>query len=561
MHSQNIQLKDLHVSPFNMRAEKKEPSLKRMAEIAANIIPTAREKGILQDIIVRPNNRGFEILAGRRRFYAARVIEAERGSFDPIKCDVREVDDAGALEISLIENVAREDADELAEYETYAGLIKLGKKPGDIALTFGITEHKVTQRLALANLLPAIRDLFRCEELDPGDLQLLTMATKTQQRDWLKLYDDHDAPTGHQLKGWLFGGAAIQTKYALFDLASYSGKIVGDLFSEDGYFAKGEDFWTAQDEAIAARRDTYLTAKWPEVVVMERGTRFPEWDFVKTSKKAGGRVYIEPTHTGEVRFHEGYLTQGEASKAKKRKGAAKTVDDAEEKDAAASRSPITKTMQNYLDLHRHAAVRLAVIARPADALRLMIAHAVAASGNWSVRPDARRAENDAVQGSVGASEAQSLFEAEAKQVRKLLAPAFKGEGDDDEDGTVAGHCHDDSLTVGVFQRLLKLKDTDVARIAAFVMAETLASGSDVTGAFGAFAKVEARAHWTPDQAFFDHMRDRVSVNGMLADLSGKKAADKLVSAKLKDQKAALAAAAAASTDWCPGWMAFPATGL
>jgi len=43
MHSQNIQLKDLHVSPFNMRAEKREPSLKRMAEIAANIIPTARD--------------------------------------------------------------------------------------------------------------------------------------------------------------------------------------------------------------------------------------------------------------------------------------------------------------------------------------------------------------------------------------------------------------------------------------------------------------------------------------------------------------------------------------
>jgi hypothetical protein len=57
------------------------------------------------------------------------------------------------------------------------------------------------------------------------------------------------------------------------------------------------------------------------------------------------------------------------------------------------------------------------------------------------------------------------------------------------------------------------------------------------------------------------MRDRTAVNGMLADLSGKKTADKLVSAKLKDQKAALATAAAASTDWCPGWMAFPATGL
>ncbi len=561
MHSQNIQLKDLHVSPFNMRVEKKEPSLKRMAEIAANIIPTARERGILQDLIVRPNNAGFEILAGRRRYYAARVIEAERGSFDPLKCDVREgLDDAGALEISLIENVAREDADELAEYETYAGLIKLGKNPSAIALTFGITEHKVMQRLALANLLPAIRDLFRCEELDPGDLQLLTMAAKTQQRDWLKLYDDRDAPTGHQLKGWLFGGAAIATKVALFDLASYTGKIVGDLFSEDGFFASAEDFWMAQDEAIAARRDTYLAAKWAEVVVMERGARFPEWDFAKASKKAGGRVYIEPTHTGEVRFHEGYLTQREAAKVKgkQRKATAEADGEAEDRDTA-PRSPVTKTMQNYLDLHRHAAVRLAVIARPADALRLLIAHAVAASGNWAVKADSRRAENDAVRASIEASEAQDLFEAEAKQVRKLLAPAFKEEGQD-EDGAVTGHGHDDSLTVRVFQRLLKLKDADVGRIATFVMAETLASGSEVTDAFGAFAKVEARAHWTPDQTFFDLMRDRTSVNGMLADLSGKKAADKLVSAKLKDQKAALATAAAASTDWCPGWMAFPATG-
>src|SRR6202012_4541572 len=83
MHSQNIQLKDLHVSPLNMRAEKNQPSLKRMAEIAANILPTVRERGILQDLIVRPNNQGFEILAGRRRYYAARVIENERGPSRP----------------------------------------------------------------------------------------------------------------------------------------------------------------------------------------------------------------------------------------------------------------------------------------------------------------------------------------------------------------------------------------------------------------------------------------------------------------------------------------------
>ena len=84
MHSQNIQLKDLRVSPLNMRAEKKQPSLKRMAEIAANILPTVREKGILQDLIVRKNNAGFEILAGRRRFHSALVVESQRAEFRPI---------------------------------------------------------------------------------------------------------------------------------------------------------------------------------------------------------------------------------------------------------------------------------------------------------------------------------------------------------------------------------------------------------------------------------------------------------------------------------------------
>jgi ParB family chromosome partitioning protein len=113
-------------------------------------------------------------------------------------------------------------------------------------------------------------------EYDRGDLQVLTLATKSQQREWLRLWQDNDAPTGQGLKGWLFGGAAIRTKVALFDLAQFSGKIVGDLFNEDGYFAGAEVFWTAQDEAIARRRDRYLQAGWSEVLAPERGSHFPQ---------------------------------------------------------------------------------------------------------------------------------------------------------------------------------------------------------------------------------------------------------------------------------------------
>ena len=561
MTTQHIALKDLHVSPLNMRAEKKPPSLKRMAVIAANILPTVREKGILTDLIVRPNADGFEILAGRRRYYAARVIEAEAGEFPPLKCDVREgIDDAAAIEISLIENVAREDADTLTCYETYVTLIRQGRSVGEIARLFGRKDREITQCLALANLLPRIRDLFRNGELDESDLQLLTMATKTQQREWLRLWDDNDVPTGSDLKHWLFGGTAIRAEYALFDLDPFKERMVGDLFSQERYFASAKEFWSAQDLAIAARRDAYVAAKWSEVVVLERGKHFPQWEFVKASKKEGGRVYIEPTLTGEVRFHEGYLTQREVRSAEKKNRKAKAAEKSEANTE--QRSPITKAMQNYLDLHRHAVVRLAVLARPNDGLRLLIAHAVAASGNWSVRPDPQRADGTAIAESLAASPAQVAFAADAKTVRALLASAIKSEDHADDVGRIAGHGHgNDEVTVRVFQRLLKLKDKDVVRIAAFVMAETLAAGSAVTDAFGAHAKVKTRAHWTPDETFFDLLRDRGSVNAMLAEAADKNTADKLVSAKLKDQKAALVAAVATNPTWCPGWMRFPATKL
>lgn len=198
-----------------------------------------------------------------------------------------------------------------------------------------------------------------------------------------------------------------------------------------------------------------------------------------------------------------------------------------------------------------------MLANPRDALRLLIAHAVAASGNWKVTPDSRRADGDAVRGSVTGSEAEALFAKEAKAVRKLLAPAFDEDASEDQVAGQGGF--DGDLTLRVFQRLLKLKDADVGRIGAFVMAETLAVGSPVTEAYGEQAKVNLRTHWTPDAAFFDLLRDRGAVNAMLAEVSGQKAADRMVSAKLKDQRAALAKAAE-GTDWCPGWMRFPATG-
>jgi predicted transcriptional regulator len=57
----------------------------------------------------------------------------------------------------------------------------VAKPIDEIAATFGITEITVKQRLALANLLPKIKDAYRAEEIDDATIRHLTLATKGQQ--------------------------------------------------------------------------------------------------------------------------------------------------------------------------------------------------------------------------------------------------------------------------------------------------------------------------------------------------------------------------------------------
>src|SRR5690606_3732217 len=114
----------------------------------------------------------------------------------------------------------------------------------------------------------------------------LTLASRSQQKDWLALYDDPEqyAPTGQSLKAWLFGGQSIPTKVAIFDLDAYPGRIKADLFGEDGIFEDADLFWTMQNEAVAALRDRYLEDGWSAVEIMDTGEHFYSYDHEKTPK-------------------------------------------------------------------------------------------------------------------------------------------------------------------------------------------------------------------------------------------------------------------------------------
>ena len=281
MQLQHIALDRLAVSDANMRSGKKPPDL-------ADLLPSVRLRGVLVPLIVRPNGEDghYEIVAGRRRFLAACEVAGE-GNTDALPCAVMEAgDDALALEASILENVARQEPHEVEQWVSFTRLVREGRSAEEIALVFGLSERQVGQVLALGNLSPRIRELYREGEIDGASVKLLTMATKAQQKEWLALFADKEryAPMGASLKSWLFGGASIPTSHAIFDLDAYPGAIVADLFGEGGYFADAGAFWEAQRAAVDERKAAYLEAGWAEVVILEPGDYFSSWEYERTGR-------------------------------------------------------------------------------------------------------------------------------------------------------------------------------------------------------------------------------------------------------------------------------------
>ncbi len=543
-----IDLGKLSVSKANMRYAKKAPDV-------SDILPTVRARGVLVPLIVRPNcaDGAYEVVAGARRYTAAKIVADERGdgTGDPLPCAILDDgDDAAAIEASLIENIARLAPDEVTRWETFAKLVREGRSPEDISATFGIPEPGVKRILALGNLLPRVRDLYRREKIDAATVRHLTLASKTQQKAWLALFDDPDAycPTGHQLKAWLFGGASIKVEHALFDVAASGIAIVSDLFGEDRYFADSEAFWTGQEAAIAARREEYLDAGWPDVVVIPRGDYFPSWEYRKAPKRKGGRVYIHIRESGEVDIFEGYVTAKEA----RRLEAGETLDTGPK----LPRPEVTSTLQTYIDLHRHAALRAALCGHIGIALRLMVAHAITGSPLWTVKIEEQASRNEAVRESVETCKGETEFDRKRRAVLDLL-------GFSTEEPTVTGGNGDGYGLAGVFLRLLDLPDRAVMDVIAIVIGETLASGSAAVEAVGLEMGLDMAQYWQADDAFFDALRDREVLTAIVADVAGAEVA----AANAKEKGATLkqivrdhlagSNGRAKVEGWVPKWMAFP----
>ncbi|MBJ7439293.1 MAG: ParB N-terminal domain-containing protein [Sphingopyxis sp.] len=546
-----IDVDHLSIAAANMRGKGKDPDV-------SDLLPSVRARGVLVPLLVRPNcSEGrFEIVAGRRRFTAVNAVAREGGAVKPIPCAILdEGDDADALEASMLENLARVRPDEVSQWEAFVALVKAGRSVDGVADTFGFEPNAVKRILALGNLLPRIRTLYRDGQVNVATVRHLTLASKSQQKAWLALFDDEAAycPTGHQLKAWLFGGSAIAVTHALFEIDMFKGGIVTDLFGEDRFFADSDAFWSAQMEAIEARKAEYLEAGWSDVIVMDRGQWFRSWDHAHAGKRKGGRIYVEVRDSGEVTFHEGYVTTKEA---KRLSGGGSGEGDAVAEKP--SRPEVSGPLNAYIDLHRHAAVRADLASHGGVALRAMLAHVIAGADLWRVDIESQRAPKEEIAESVETCSAETAFDIKRRAVLAVL-------GFNEEIPTVTGRPLHRPPFAPLFARLLELPDPVVLEIVAIVMGETLAAGSEAVEMIGLHLGTDMRQHWQADAAFFDQLRDREVLLAITGEVAGAEVAAANAGEKAKALKAIIADCLAgengrAKTEpWVPQWMAFPPT--
>jgi len=134
-------------NPAQPRLSYEEESL---TELAASI----REHGVLQPILVRPVGSNYELIAGERRWRASRLAGRES-----IPAIVADFDEETALEVSIIENLQREDVSPLEEASMYAKMTGLGYSVRQLAQKIGKDKGYVENRLRLADAPPEIREL------------------------------------------------------------------------------------------------------------------------------------------------------------------------------------------------------------------------------------------------------------------------------------------------------------------------------------------------------------------------------------------------------------------
>ena len=167
----------------DMEPNRQQPRKAFAEEAIAALADSIRQYGMLQPILVRPYQGTYQIVAGERRWRAARML-----GLDEVPVIIKEISDGEAMEIALIENLQRENLTPMEEANGYRQLMEqYGMTQEAVAKTVGRSRSAVANALRLLQLPEEIQMLLESGAISAGHGKaLLAIANPEKQLEAAK---------------------------------------------------------------------------------------------------------------------------------------------------------------------------------------------------------------------------------------------------------------------------------------------------------------------------------------------------------------------------------------
>lgn len=184
-----LKIEDLRVNPYQPRKIFDEVALE---ELASSI----KEHGVFQPIIVKKSIKGYEIVAGERRFRASKLA-----GLDKIPAIIRDFNDEQMMEIALLENLQRENLNAIEEAEAYKSLIeKLDLTQEELSKRVGKSRSHITNILGLLRLPENVQEMVNKNILSMAHARILSKLENVELINSLAKKVDEEKISVHELE-------------------------------------------------------------------------------------------------------------------------------------------------------------------------------------------------------------------------------------------------------------------------------------------------------------------------------------------------------------------------
>lgn len=169
-----IPVEEIRTNPYQPRQSMDDTALHELGE-------SIREHGVLQPVVVRRGQEGYELVAGERRFRAAQLVGLDR-----VPACVRDYSDEQMLEVALVENLQREDINPMEAARAYRRLAdEFGLTQEQIATKVGKSRSTVANAIRLLQLPPRLQRSLQAGEITEGHARALLSAEPEQREAML----------------------------------------------------------------------------------------------------------------------------------------------------------------------------------------------------------------------------------------------------------------------------------------------------------------------------------------------------------------------------------------